>query len=116
MVYPEAPSSTADVFRTGKILFSKPTAPPKRFENINALIAFLDGTRNDLEKAAKTLTPAIAEAHAAVSAQAGCRLARMSGSGSTVFGIFDDPAACLAAERNIQAARPGWWVKATKTV
>jgi 4-diphosphocytidyl-2-C-methyl-D-erythritol kinase len=55
----------------------------------------------------------IDDALALLSAAPDCRLARMSGSGATVFGLFDDCAAGAAAAKLIRNARPGWWVKPT---
>jgi len=52
----------------------------------------------------------IGRVKAALSAQAGCRVARMSGSGATCFGLFDDPLAASAAARAIRVAEPRWWV------
>lgn len=78
--------------------------------------AFLDAlrrARHDLEPAAIALAPAIADALAAMRAVPGCRLARMSGSGATVLGLFDDAAAAAAAARALRRARPGWWLRAT---
>jgi 4-diphosphocytidyl-2-C-methyl-D-erythritol kinase len=55
----------------------------------------------------------IAEAIAAMRGLRDCRLARMSGSGSTCFGLFASaPAAMLAAE-SVLAKYPHWWVRAT---
>jgi 4-diphosphocytidyl-2-C-methyl-D-erythritol kinase len=68
---------------------------------------------NDLQGAALALEPAIDMTLRALAGQAGCRLARMSGSGATCFGLFDDCRASAAAARAISAARPGWWVKPT---
>ena len=48
---------------------------------------------NDLERPAIALLPVIADIKAALAAQPGCRLAAMSGSGPTCFGIFADAAA-----------------------
>jgi 4-diphosphocytidyl-2-C-methyl-D-erythritol kinase len=42
----------------------------------------------------------------------GCRLARMSGSGSACFGLFDSARAAAAAARRLAVARPAWWVRA----
>lgn len=74
-----------------------------------AVIDWLKGQRNDLEAPALRVTPGIAEALAAMRAAPGCRLTRMSGSGATVFGLFDDAAAAKGAALALQ--RPGWWVR-----
>lgn len=74
-----------------------------------AVIEWLAAQRNDLEAPALRVTPGIAEALAAMRAAPGCRLTRMSGSGATVFGLFDDAAAAKGAARALQG--PGWWVR-----
>lgn len=74
------------------------------------LAAFLTMQRNDLEPPAVTLEPVIGRVKAALTAQAGCLMARMSGSGATCFGLFADPLSANAAARAIRAAEPGWWV------
>lgn len=79
------------------------------------LLAWLRARGNDLEAPARRLAPVIDELLAALDAQPGCRLARMSGSGATCFGVFDDqPAAARAAEA-LRRARPSWWVISTAT-
>jgi len=67
----------------------------------------------DLESAAISLHPVIAQALAALRAVRGCRLARMSGSGATCFALFDSGTAAAAAARSLRAAHPQWWVRAT---
>lgn len=74
------------------------------------LAAFLAMQRNDLEPPAVTLEPVIGRVKAALTAQAGCLMARMSGSGATCFGLFADPLSANAAARAIRAAESGWWV------
>ncbi len=69
--------------------------------------------RNDLELPARALQPVIGAVVAALAAQPGVTLARMSGSGATCFALFDGVAARDAAERSIAAARPDWWRLAT---
>lgn len=78
-----------------------------------AFIAALAGSGNDLEPAAVTVAPAIANVLKALRAAPGCLLARMSGSGATCFGLFADCRASAAAARLIAQAEPGWWVKST---
>ena len=53
------------------------------------------------------LCPAIADVLAALRALPGCKLAQMSGSGATCFGIFATPHEAKAAFSLND--RPGWW-------
>jgi 4-diphosphocytidyl-2-C-methyl-D-erythritol kinase len=77
------------------------------------LVSALASRRNDLEAPALRLQPVIGEVLAALRAS-GSRLARMSGSGATCFGLFDAAAAAQAAARELTDARPGWWVRACR--
>lgn len=74
-----------------------------------AVIDWLSAQRNDLEAPALRVTPGIGEALSAMQSTPGCRLTRMSGSGATVFGLFNDAAAAKAAAIALQ--RPGWWAR-----
>jgi 4-diphosphocytidyl-2-C-methyl-D-erythritol kinase len=76
------------------------------------LQAIYDGV-NDLEPPALALQPVIADVLAALRASDGCRVARMSGSGATCFGVFDTAGAASAAADALAAARPAWWVRKT---
>ena len=67
--------------------------------------------RNDLEAPARRLVPEIADMLRALS---GARVARMSGSGATCFGLFDGEAARDAAAARIAAAHPRWWLSQTR--
>lgn len=67
---------------------------------------------NDLEAAAIKLAPAVGGLLAALRALAGCRLARMSGSGATCFGLFDSPDAAQSAAKTLSDKCPQWWVRA----
>ena len=77
-----------------------------------ALLAWLAGERNDLEPPAIGIAPAIEDVIRAIAALPGCRLARMSGSGSACFGLFDTEEAAAAAVSGLAAAHPGWWARA----
>jgi len=68
---------------------------------------------NDLEAPAIELVPVIADVLAVLRALAGCRLARMSGSGASCFGLFDSTQAAACAARRLRAGYPDWWVRAT---
>jgi 4-diphosphocytidyl-2-C-methyl-D-erythritol kinase len=78
-----------------------------------AFVAALAKDRNDLEAPAIELEPAIANVLAVLQGLPGCRLARMSGSGATCFGLFPTNAAAAAAARTLRVGYPQWWVRAT---
>ena len=114
LVNPGVPSPTGSVYRAydaGPAFTADRPAPPADW-NVEAVIDWLAALRNDLQAPAVALEPAIGEALGAVAATPGVVLARMSGSGATVFGLFfDADAAAMAADR-LCAWRPGWWVRA----
>jgi 4-diphosphocytidyl-2-C-methyl-D-erythritol kinase len=72
----------------------------------------LESTRNDLESAARSLVPEIADVLAALNASEGCRLARMSGSGATCFAILGSMPSARSAEKRLRADHPDWWTQA----
>jgi 4-diphosphocytidyl-2-C-methyl-D-erythritol kinase len=117
LVNPGIPVATAAVFellglQVGQAVQSAahPAAAP---DSAHDMLQFLRRGRNDLEQPARQVAPAIDEALAAMQKTEGCRLARMSGSGSTVFGLFDDHEAASAGATAIRRAQPTWWIKAT---
>ncbi len=78
------------------------------------LAEFLRAQRNDLEPAALTLAPQVGLVTAALSAQPGCLLARMSGSGATCFGLFLTAEQAEGAAQTLRLVHPDWWVQAAK--
>ena len=116
LVNPGVAVPTPDVFRAlglapgqGTPGAPHPTVPPEAA----ALLSALAEGRNDLEPAAGALAPPLGRALARLRATADCRLARMSGSGATVFGLYDDCRAAARAAAAIRSAERGWWVKPT---
>ena len=107
LVNPRHPLATADVFAA-----VRPERFGRREEPAPAQpgLDWLRRSRNDLEAPARSLLPVIGDLLAALSGAPGCRLARMSGSGPTCFGLFDHAATAAAAAAGIAAARPDWWV------
>ena len=82
---------------------------PDKYE---PFIAWLGGYANDLTDAASRAAPVIRDVLAMLSAQIGCRVARMSGSGATCFALFDGRDESEHAAEQIQRVNSGWWVKA----
>jgi 4-diphosphocytidyl-2-C-methyl-D-erythritol kinase len=117
LVNPGVPVETPAVFKAlglspgERLSAADPAWDEARFPP--ELVPLVARARNDLEAAATRLVPEIEEALAHLRDAKECQLARMSGSGATVFGLFPSRAASEAAAKRIAAARPLWWVKAT---
>lgn len=77
------------------------------------LLDWLARQANDLEAPAIALAPAIAEVLASLRAAAGCRLARMSGSGATCFALFSSVGETASAGESLRAKFPDWWISET---
>lgn len=107
LVNPVVHIATADIFRRidFQLTPTRPDAsfPPlfERFEDVTAIL------QNDLEMVTVPLYPVIAEIKQRLTVAGGAAL--MSGSGSTVFGVFRTAAARDAAYRSLQGS--GWWLQ-----
>jgi 4-diphosphocytidyl-2-C-methyl-D-erythritol kinase len=117
LVNPRLPLSTAAVFHA---LAATPTpvsrerpSPLGPFPDLASLIEFMRRRGNDLERPATALLPAIADIKAALAALPGCRLAALSGSGPTCFGVFATGEDAARAAQTLAAAKPGWWIAPT---
>jgi 4-diphosphocytidyl-2-C-methyl-D-erythritol kinase len=107
LVNPGTAVATADVFRNRRGAWSSWATLPAGWADRLAMAHDLAPLRNDLESAAVTLRPVIADVLTALAASPGCLLARMSGSGATCFGLFADRATAGRAVSEMQ--RSGWW-------
>jgi 4-diphosphocytidyl-2-C-methyl-D-erythritol kinase len=118
LVNPGEPLATPGVFRAlaASALGADDRAPLAMSAPLDAdrLVALMRERGNDLEQPATALLHAIADIKAALSSQAGCLVAAMSGSGPTCFGIFSDAAAAARAAATLAHYDPGWWVVETR--
>jgi len=76
-------------------------------------LEWLAGQRNDLEAPAMQLAPVIGDV---LDTLADAQLARMSGSGATCFGIYEDKASAQVAAERILREHPDWWVVACQPI
>ena len=76
-------------------------------------IGWMSHQRNDLQAAAVQVAPEIG---APLSALKDAQLVRMTGSGATCFGIFEDVQVANATAARIAAQHPEWWVRVTRTL
>ena len=94
-----------------------PFSPLARFtetpQDLAALVALLKARHNDLTDSAAWLMPDIRAILTALDTTEGCLLPRMSGSGATCFGIFENRDKARHAAASLLAAHPDWWIVPT---
>lgn len=103
LVNPRIGVNTKQAFQQGFKAFSKDVS----LNDTPSLLKLIYKSRNDLEANAIVQQPIIKEVLDTISKQAGCKIARMSGSGSTCFGLFENNE---DAENALKLLAKKWWV------
>ena len=116
LVNPGVPVPTGAVFAARRGPYSAANPFVEAPQDAAALAALLLTRRNDLEQPALAQAPEIGRVLARLDQAPGCLLARMSGSGGTCFGLFEDEAAAAGAAGTIAREHPSWWVEPTRLV
>ncbi len=111
--------STAQVFRRyDQICNSSSVKKIKISESLGdfaSLVEWLvNNTSNDLEAIARDIVPEISEILETLKSVSGIRLARVSGSGSTCFGLCESKESAEIAASKIANYRPHWWVESVR--
>ncbi|WP_292228656.1 4-(cytidine 5'-diphospho)-2-C-methyl-D-erythritol kinase [Brevundimonas sp.] len=112
---PGVPSPTGAVYRAydaGAVQDANRPVRPLDW-SAETVIDWLAGLRNDLQPPAIALTPEIGDALAAVATTPGIALARMSGSGATIFGLCLTQEDADAAAATLADAHPNAWVQSS---
>jgi 4-diphosphocytidyl-2-C-methyl-D-erythritol kinase len=114
LVNPGVSLSTPEVFKARQKILKKNYSQPGQFfvtpTTTSKLANLLKKRSNDLTEAAISLQPVINEALIALQVTDGVLLTRMSGSGATCFGIYDDSFSAKLAAKKISFNYPNWWV------
>jgi len=82
---------------------------PTAFEDMDGLVQLLSSTQNDMAAAAHSKEPMIHEVLDALATSEGCLLSRLSGSGPTCYGLFENIEAADHAATQLQQEHPDWW-------
>lgn len=107
--------STPEIF---KLLGNKKSLPLDinfdKLANLHSLVNELKKTHNDLYDCARLLAPELDNVLGILD-ENGALLSRMSGSGATCFGIYENIKRAEEAARKIKSQKPDWFVKAVET-
>jgi 4-diphosphocytidyl-2-C-methyl-D-erythritol kinase len=111
LVNPGIGLDTPDVFKTLENKKNPGLELPAKWGTVRDFVAWLAHTRNDLQSLAALIAPVVTQVIDALQ-QTQPLLARMSGSGTTCFALFDNEASARAARSVLKTAQPQWWVQA----
>ena len=114
LINPRVPVSTPDIFRTLSDRNNSPLPKLPAAKDAGIWIEWLGETRNDLYPPAAKQVGAIDDCLTALRDK-GAALARMSGSGATCFGLFENEEDAAGAASSIANLRPEWWVISART-
>lgn len=112
LVNPGVPVATGRVFTAydAGLMRQADRPPPPVDWSPESVVDWLAGLRNDLQPAAEALHPEVADARRTLEAHDDVALARMSGSGGTIFGLCRDAASAARVARVVSVDRAAWWV------
>lgn len=114
LVNPQFNLSTAEVFNLNTSF--SPIADLNVIDPITDLQTIMANTSNSLEDSAFKLCPDISKIKKEMKKQKNLIADRMTGSGSTYFGIFEDKQACLVGEEYFKNKHPDWWTSSVNTI
>jgi 4-diphosphocytidyl-2-C-methyl-D-erythritol kinase len=109
LVNPRVAVDTGAVYRGLARWDGSCITPQPDHRDAEAVFGWLRELRNDLEPPAREIAPVIGDVIGRLEDCAGCKLARMSGSGGTCFGLFTDGCGANNAAAAIATDRPDWW-------
>ena len=113
LVNPLQACSTAEIFKQMNGTFTADGDYAAAWDDARSFISFLQSRRNDMEDAAVSVTPVIADILCDLAATQNCLLSRMSGSGASCFALYETAGDAAAAAAQIQSAHPQFWVRKT---
>ncbi len=116
LINPRRPLLTAAVFKRYGGRYRDPVPLTEDCCNLDQLVNALKARRNDLEATAIQLEPSIGQIIRTLSTYDDVRLARMSGSGPTCFGLVEHDESATAIAHAISLAHPEWWSVAATVI
>ena len=114
LVNPRIFVATGSIFEEVIEKHNEPLEPFTNFRNTDQFIEYLKRQRNDLQSIAVNKWPEIKEVLDTVEKTQDVLLSRMSGSGSTCFGLYRTEDIAKRAARYLNQKSNKWWVKFSK--
>ena len=120
LIYPNCFNSTKSIYLSNKI-YSKRTNSEisilkKNILNLSFLFKFLNYKGNDLEQAAFKKNKIILKVLTSLKKLKGCKLARMTGTGSACFAIFENKSQLAEAIVVLKKHYKSYWIRKAKII
>ena len=120
LIYPNSLNSTKSIYLSNKI-YSKRTNSEisilkKNILNLSFLFKFLNYKGNDLEQTAFKANKIILKVLTSLKKLKGCKLARMSGTGSACFAIFENKSQLAEAIVVLKKHYKSYWIRKAKII
>ena len=116
LVYPNIKISTKFAYSKVKKYSFKKKHNFNKISNKKKFINFILDKNNDLQKILEKKYPSIMNLLKEIDRQEGCYFARMTGSGSVCYGVFQNERNAKAALTKIKKKYPKFWVWVAKTI
>jgi 4-diphosphocytidyl-2-C-methyl-D-erythritol kinase len=120
LVYPNCFNSTKNIYLSNKIFSKKNNSDiyflKNNILNMNYLIKFLNYKGNDLEQSAFKKNKTILKLLTFLKKLKGCKLARMTGSGSACFAVFENNAHLAEAILTVKKHYKSYWIRKAKII
>ena len=120
LVYPNCFNSSKNIYLSNKIFSKRNNSEifllKKNVLNINYLFKFLNYKGNDLEQSAFKNNKTVLKVLTFLKKLKGCKLARMTGSGSACFAIFENNSQLTAAIFTLKKHYKSYWIRKAKII
>ena len=116
LIYPNIKSSTKKVYSSLKKYSKKKVLSLKHFKSKNKIIDHLINSKNDLQLVVEKKHPIIRELLIDIRKIKGCYFSRMTGSGSTCYGLFTNENSSKVALKKIKKKYPKFSFLTVKTI
>ncbi len=120
LVHPNCFNSTKNIYLSNKIFSKKNNSEiyflKKNILNMNYLIKFLNYKGNDLEQSAFKKNKTILKLLTFLKKLKGCKIARMTGSGSACFAVFENNAHLAEAILTLKKYYKSYWIRKAKII
>ena len=120
LVYPNCLNSSKNIYLSNKIFSKKNNSEvyflKKNILNMNYLFKFLNYKGNDLEQSAFKKNKTILKLLIFLKKLKGCKIARMTGSGSACFAIFENNSHLAEAILSVKKHYKSYWIRKAKII